>query len=127
MFNFLKKRYDTPIESRNYSKLYLALSAILFLGTMYSVVDEVTVRRPWKDYQKQYRDTAVVRFTQRLQDAIAAFDSAGYTEAKKNLDAVLEKHQSVEYTSAVQSLRKVSEELLDAGKNYTFAKSKGTT
>jgi len=83
VFNFLKKRYDTPIEVRNYSKLYLALSAILFLGTMYSVVDEVTVRRPWKEYQKQYRDTAVVRFTQRLNDAIAAFDSAGYVIAKK--------------------------------------------
>jgi len=125
MFGFLKKRYDTPIETRNYSKMYLLFSAILFLGTMYSVVDEVTVRRPWKGFQNQYRDTAMIRFTQRMNDAIASFDSAGYLEAKKTFDEIATKQTSTEYKTATMQLAKVKEDLLDAARNYTFAKSRG--
>jgi len=125
VFGFLKKRYETPVEARNYSKLYLVLSGILFLGTMYSIVDEVTVRRPWKEYQNAYRDTAIVRFTNKMNDAVAMFDSAGYLEAQKTYMEIETKLSSAEYRSAGEQLELVKEELVDASRDYTFAKSLG--
>jgi mono/diheme cytochrome c family protein len=125
MLNFFKKRYNTPIEIRNYSTMYLVFSLVLFLATMYSIIDEVTVRRPWKDYQNNYRTLALQKFTAKMEEATAMFDSAGFVEAQKNLIAIEAKQQSDEYTSATAKLEQVKEALLDASRNYTFAKSKG--
>jgi mono/diheme cytochrome c family protein len=55
MFGWFKKRYETPIEHRNYSTLYAMLSLVLFLGTLGAVYNEVDSRRPWKEYQEEYR------------------------------------------------------------------------
>ncbi|MBM4166457.1 MAG: c-type cytochrome [Ignavibacteria bacterium] len=123
MFSFFKKRYNTPIEVRNYSTVYFVLSTILFLGTMWSVVDEVTVRRPWKEYQNEYRRVAVQRFTQLRDDAIAAFDSVGYVEAFASFRETEKKLQSREYINAVQSFALIKDSLVDASRNFTFAKS----
>ena len=114
MLNFFKKRYNTPIEIRNYSTMYLVFSLILFLATMYSIVDEVTVRRPWKDYQNQYRTLALQRFMQKMDEAKVMFDSVGYIEAEKNFALVEAKLKSDEYIKATTYLEQVKEELLDA-------------
>src|SRR5688572_20328087 len=55
MVGWFKKRFQTPIERRNYGKLYAGLSLMLFLGTFWAVVNENVQRRPWKDYQEQYQ------------------------------------------------------------------------
>ena len=39
-----QKRAETPVENRNYSTFYLVFSGLLFLSTLWAVVDEVVVR-----------------------------------------------------------------------------------
>jgi len=90
---------------------------------MWSVVDEVTVRRPWKEYQNEYRTLAVQRFTQLRDDAVAAFDSAGYNEALGLFLETEKKLQSEEYKNAVQRFAYIKDSLVDASRNFTFAKS----
>ena len=53
LFKFFVKRSEVPVEQRNYSKLYLVFAGLLFIGTMWSVLDEVTTRRPWKEFQER--------------------------------------------------------------------------
>src|SRR5260370_1273814 len=76
LFDSITKRADTPIESRDYGKLYLVLSGLLFIGTMWAVIDEISTRRPWKEYETQYFDLSVSRWQDKLKESQAAFDSA---------------------------------------------------
>lgn len=55
MFGWFSKRFDTPIENRNYSVLYAMLSLALFVFTLGAVYNEVDSRRPWKEYQEDFR------------------------------------------------------------------------
>ena len=85
LFGFFTKRADTPIESRDYGKIYLLLSGLLFIGTMWAVIDEISTRRPWKEYQEQYFALSEQKWQERLKEAEAAFDSAAYRDAEKAL------------------------------------------
>src|SRR5687768_3790869 len=69
MVGWFKKRFQTPIERRNYGKLYAGLSLMLFLGTFWAVVNENVSRRPWKDYQEDFAalKSRVIKY--KLNDA----------------------------------------------------------
>ena len=67
---------EIPVESRNYSKLYLIFSAVLFLGTVWSVWDEVKVRRPWKVHQARYQELFVLKLDSLRRAAAEGIDSA---------------------------------------------------
>ena len=62
MASYFKKRFDTPVETRNYATYYILFSAFLFIGTIWSIWDEVDTRRPWKDYQVEYYDMLASRY-----------------------------------------------------------------
>ncbi len=123
-FNFITKRGDTPVETRDYGKIYFALSAILFIGTMWAVLDEVTTRRPWKDYQAEYFTLSEQKWKDRLQQAIANVDSATLNTLQEELKAAQAKLQTPEYKNAAAQSDKIDNELLDANRDYTFAKSR---
>ncbi len=123
-FDFITKRAETPVESRDYGKIYFALSAILFIGTMWAVLDEVTTRRPWKEYQDEYYTLSEQKWNERLQQAIANVDSATLNALQDELKAAQAKLQSPEYKNAATQSDKIDNELLDANRDYTFAKSR---
>ncbi len=75
-FSIFSKRAEIPIESRDYGKVYLLLSALLFLGTMWAVVDEISTRRPWKETEEQYFALNKQGWENKLKEAEASFDSA---------------------------------------------------
>ena len=91
LLQFFTKRSDTPIESRDYSKIYLALSALLFIGTMWAVLDEVTTRRPWKEYQEQYFKLSAQKWNERLTQEVSSFDSTTYQQLKSEYDSAQSK------------------------------------
>ncbi|MBI3195241.1 MAG: c-type cytochrome [Ignavibacteriae bacterium] len=124
LFDLLSKRANTPVETRDYGKIYFALSALLFLGTMWAVLDEVTTRRPWKEYQDAYYTLSEQKWNERLQQAYANFDSAAYNELQKELEAAQARLESSEYKIASAEILKIDEQLLDANRDYTFAKSR---
>ena len=76
LLDFFAKRADTPIETRDYGRIYLVLSGLLFLGTMWAVVDEISTRRPWKEMQEEYFTLSQQKWEERLKQAEASFDSA---------------------------------------------------
>ena len=123
MFNFFSKRAETNVESRNYSNIYLILSGLLFIGTMWSVVDEISTRRPWKEYQAEYFKLSEQKWNQRLNDESAAFDTAAYAQLKNELNEAEAKLHSPEFVNAEKEINSIDEELLDVNRAYTFAKS----
>ncbi len=119
------KRYNTPIEQRNYSTYYLVLSGLLFLGTMWAVVDEIATRRPWKNYQKDYFAMADTLVQQRIDQAAAELDSSALHQAQVELQALEDSLEGAPYKSAVAAFATISQELIDETREYQFAKSRG--
>jgi len=125
LFDKITKRAETPIEHRSYGGVYLLLSGLLFVGTMWSVVDEVSTRRPWKEYQDQYLTLSEEGWKTSLEDARFELDSTELMEligARDSLAAII---TSAPIVSAARSVDEVDHQLLDANRAVTFAKSKG--
>jgi cytochrome c2 len=125
IFDRVTKRSETPIEQRKYGGIYLVLSGLLFVGTMWSVIDEVSTRRPWKEYQSQYLGLSRAGWEEKLAEERASIDSAallGLVARRDSLDAVLASPAIAEAEAEVDRL---DHELLDAAREVTFAKSKG--
>ncbi|MDB5035564.1 MAG: putative octahem cytochrome c [Chlorobi bacterium] len=59
MIGWFNKRFGTSIEERNYGALYAGFSLLLFLTTLWAVYNEVDGRRPWKEYQADFRELKV--------------------------------------------------------------------
>ncbi len=124
LFQFFTRRAQTPVEARDYGKIYLLLSLLLFIGTIWAVVNEVTTRRPWKDYQDRYLTLSEQKWNDRLKDAYSSFDSAAYQQLKVELNSAEAALQSKEYMEAKSGINTIEEQLLDASRDFTFAKSR---
>jgi mono/diheme cytochrome c family protein len=124
IFEYFNKKAATAVETRNYGPIYFALSALLFVGTMWAVLDEVSTRRPWKDVQEQYYKLSIEKWEQRMNDATAAIDSSSLADAKKTLDSANAAMQSPAFKALDDQIYDVGGKLIDANRNYTFAKSK---
>ncbi|HEY4613134.1 MAG TPA: c-type cytochrome, partial [Bacteroidota bacterium] len=119
-----EEKQEIPVENRDYSRLYLIFSGLLFLGTMWAVWDEVKVRRPWKDYQDGYREMLVQRLDSLRLAAEQEIDSAtvaGLQEQKAKMLAAME---SDEYRSAVSGKNALLGELDIATREWRFARSR---
>lgn len=88
MISWFKKRFNTPVEERNYGPLYAGLSLLLFLGTLWAVYDEVEVRRPWKDYQKEFRELRVRVLQQRGREVLRKMNREDLSGINRELSAV---------------------------------------
>jgi cbb3-type cytochrome oxidase cytochrome c subunit len=120
-----EKRSETPIEERNYSGYYLVFSGLLFVGTMWAVVDEVSTRRPWKDHQKEYYELLSGRVKEQLDFTRMYVDSAALAEQTTALRAAEDSMRSSVYLDLVSRHSETLEELIDANREYQFAKSRG--
>jgi mono/diheme cytochrome c family protein len=100
MFGWFKKRLDTPIERRNYGKLYAGLSLLLFLGTLWAVSDEVTSRRPWKDFQEEFKEvkTRVLKF--KLREVSQEVSKDALKAALKDVAKIEHEMQGAKFQAA---------------------------
>jgi cytochrome c2 len=119
------KRAHIPIESRNYSVYYLVFSGLLFLGTVWAVVDEVSTRRPWKDYQREYRTMLVQKVQEQLNEEIAYFDSLSYYEIAGQVQAAQDSMRTPHYQALQREYTRVLEDIVESTREYQFAKSRG--
>ena len=126
MFEYFKKRSNTPIEDRNYSLHYLVLAGILFLSTMWVVVDQAFSRAPWKEHQKDF-------YGQLKANADSLNEVADKNLEKPRTAKQLEKIQaelasakdalfSDEYVNLEQTLEIKEKELLDWTTKWRFAR-----
>jgi mono/diheme cytochrome c family protein len=125
LFSLFSRRAETPIETRNYGRIYLILSALLFLGTVWAVVDEISTRRPWKEYEDQYFTLSQQKWQAKLQEAQGAFDSATYNQLNGQLKEAEAKLNSPDVQKFQKEINDIDEALLDVNRDYTFAKSRG--
>lgn len=119
-----KKRAKTPIEQRNYATYYLVLSALLFLGTAWAVLDEVLVRRPWKEYQREFSDLHVEVLQAAHQTALARVDSSRLLELQLQLVDAQKLLGSLDYLQAQERLKNLRSKLMDATREWQFARSR---
>ena len=119
------KRGHIPIESRNYSLYYLLFSGVLFLGTMWAVVDEVATRRPWKEEQKEFYRLMVSKVRENVDQAIAEFDSATYLELYAEVATAQDSMNGPIYKATLSEYNATLEQLIDENREYQFAKSRG--
>ena len=121
----VKQRSQIPIEQRNYSVHYMVFAGLLFVATMWAVVDEVSSRRPWKDVQRQYRKVAAAKVQERLDQSIADLDSTSLSEAAARLQAAQDSVRGPVYRTALGAYNGVLEDLIKENRKYQFAKSRG--
>lgn len=120
-----EKRAHVPIEQRNYSTYYLVLSGLLFLGTMWAVVDEIATRRPWKHYQKDFYRAADTLIQKRIEQAASEIDSSALAEARAALQAAQDSLSGNRYRATLKEFERTAEDLINETREYQFAKSRG--
>ncbi|MBF8247511.1 MAG: hypothetical protein HW374_311 [Bacteroidetes bacterium] len=119
-----EERSIIPVEKRNYAVYYIVFSGILFLGTIWSVLDEVKTRRPWKEYQSGYFELAASRLDSLRQLALQEIDSAQVVELRKTVDTALAALRSEEYQKALSERMELSKALDLAIREWRFARSR---
>jgi mono/diheme cytochrome c family protein len=121
---FFKKRTVTPIEERNYASIYIIFSALLFLGTVWAVVDEVKVRRPWKEYQREFYEIGVKKLEEQYAEALSRVDSAKYQSIQIELARAQAALEGAEYQEALKTAEKLRIRLDEATRDWRFARSR---
>jgi mono/diheme cytochrome c family protein/uncharacterized coiled-coil protein SlyX len=119
-----KKRAQIPIEGRNYALIYLLFSGLLMLGTVWAVVDEVSIRRPWKEYQRDFHSYAEKNLHDRYIAALSQVDSSKYHDLQKDSTAAEQAFQSEDYSNAVLTLNKLERDLDEVTRNWRFSRSR---
>ncbi|MCI0707751.1 MAG: c-type cytochrome [Ignavibacteriae bacterium] len=119
-----EEKPNIPVEQKDYSKLYLIFSAILFLGTAWAVWDEVKVRRPWKDYQEGYQQLLVEHLDSLRAAAESELDSATVVDLNAQRDKAVADLQSEEYQEAVSQKNVLLKDLDLATREWRFARSR---
>lgn len=120
----LEQRARIPVEQRNYAGFYLAFSALLFLGTVWAVWDEVRIRRPWKEYQTAYYETLYARLDSLKRTALGEIDPEEIARLEANERAAKDALKNDEYREAVEKKNALLEELDVATREWRFARSR---
>jgi mono/diheme cytochrome c family protein len=113
-----------PDEERSLSRTFFVLSLILVVASLYTVLDETFVRRPWKRYQTAFYELEYERLRADLQGKEEALlPTRGDLEAKlQQARAALE--GKAEYRKARDELERVRNRLADLSQEQQFAKSR---
>ena len=120
----LEKRAETPVELRSYGTYYLIFSALLILGTLWAVVDEVKVRRPWKEYQSKYYELAAFKLDSLSAASLSEVDSTQAAALKQTLDSTEVGLKLPEYTNAVEQKEVLLKQLDVVTTNWRFSRSR---
>ena len=125
-------RYDIPVEKRPYGILFFIFALILAAGTLWTVADEVVVRRPWKRYQREFNNYES-RMVQAKRDSLqAALDSKeeGLPEGERKgtLQQQVDEtrralKQNPDYLRDKSELEKLDEVMFKVNRKYQFTKS----
>jgi mono/diheme cytochrome c family protein len=113
-----------PDEERSLSRTFFVLSLILVAASLYTVVDETFVRRPWKGYQTTFYELEY----DALRAALQAREE-DLQPTRKDLEARIQQAQAAlagnaQYRKAREDLEQVRTRLADVLQEQQFAKSR---
>jgi mono/diheme cytochrome c family protein len=113
-----------PDEERSLSRTFFVLSLILVLASLYTVVDETFVRRPWKGYQATFYELEYDQLRADLQaKEEALLPTRGDLEAKIQ-QARMAIEANPQYRQTREELERVRNRLADLLQEQQFAKSR---
>jgi cytochrome c1 len=124
MFGWFRKRFKTPIEERNYGVLYATLSLLLFIGTLWAVQNEVAGRRPWKDYQEQFKNLKVRVLNKMGRDASSKYNKDQFRAIRDTIRTLNHELHEGEAATALHRIDKINEEIRDVSQARANLKSK---
>ncbi|MBI3006636.1 MAG: c-type cytochrome [Ignavibacteriales bacterium] len=119
-----ERRAKIPVENRDYAVFYIVFSGILFVGTVWSVWDEVRTRRPWKDYQAEFYQLSSEKLDSLRLASLQEVDSTQVLELQAILKKAEESLTSEEYRKAVADKDQLSRDLDIATREWRFARSR---
>lgn len=123
MFRWFKERLHTPIEHRDYGMMYAILAGLLFLFTLGVLVNEISSRRPWKEYQENYRDLRVKALKKQLSEAkkgVSKKELKNRVSKMRKLDKKLNSNSIIE---AKNSVDKITREVITISKKRADIKA----
>ena len=120
----LEQRARTPVEQRSYGMFYVVFSGILFLGTVWAVWDEVSVRRPWKEYQDTYYKSLYAQLDSLKQSALDEVDSAEVADLQSAVEKAEQALEDEAYVEAVGKKNELLKELDVSTREWRFARSR---
>jgi mono/diheme cytochrome c family protein len=113
-----------PDEERSLSRTFFVLSIVLVIASLYTVVDETFVRRPWKHFQTTFYE---LEYNQLRADLQAKDEALLPTQG--DLAVKIQQAQAVldgdaQYRKAREELERVKNRLTDMSQEQQFAKSR---
>jgi mono/diheme cytochrome c family protein len=113
-----------PDEERSLSRTFFVLSLILVVASLYTVVDETFVRRPWKRYQTTFYELEYDQLRAELQAKEEALLPSQGDLATKIRQAQAALDGNAQYRKAREELERVKNRLADVLQEQQFAKSR---
>jgi mono/diheme cytochrome c family protein len=113
-----------PDEERSLSRIFFVLSLILVLASLYTVVDETFVRRPWKRYQATFYELEYDQLRADLQAKEEALLPTQGELATKIQQARGVLDGNAPYHRAREELARLKNRLADVSQEQQFAKSR---
>jgi mono/diheme cytochrome c family protein/predicted nuclease with TOPRIM domain len=113
-----------PDEERSLSRLFFVFSAILVVASMYAVIDETFVRRPWKRYQSRFYELEYDKLRAELtakEAALAPMQESLETRLRQARDALA---NDAAYQRAKAEVERLRNRLADLSQEQQFAKSR---
>jgi mono/diheme cytochrome c family protein len=113
-----------PDEERSLSRTFFVLSLLLVVATLYTVVDETFVRRPWKRYQASFYTLEYDQLRAALQAKEEALLPTQGELASKIQPARAALEGNEQYRKAREEVERVKTRLVDLLQEQQFAKSR---
>lgn len=127
MFGYFKRRSETPIEDRDYSKHYFIMASILFLSTMWVVIDETFTRAEYKSFQKDFYNQLVDWTDEAVQKADADLNKprtlAQLEKVQASLEAAKEAMFSEDYIGLTKEFEVIETKITNVSKDWRFARA----
>lgn len=125
-------RSETPVEKRPYGAYFFVFALILALGTLWAVADEVIVRRPWKDIQRDFNQYEHNMVAARRDSLLAALETEEQSSDPSQTRAGLSQQLAgmrealagnAEYYALQSELKDRDFDLFKVNRKYQFTKS----
>lgn len=127
MIMIFKQRRLIPVEDRRYGTVFVVCAALLAVTTVWVVVDEVWLRRPWKAYQKEFNELELQKAVVELRNAEQTFQSmevqSRYSELQHNLQSAEAALEDDKYRRLTKELEEIESHIAELSRKLQFTRN----
>ncbi|MBI3194790.1 MAG: c-type cytochrome [Ignavibacteriae bacterium] len=127
MIRIFKQRRLIPVEERRYGAIFVVSAVLLAVTTVWAVIDEVWVRRPWKEFQNEFHKLDLQKAEDELRQTQEKFESeevqARYTDIQQQLRGAETALESEEYQKSFKELENIKAQIAEIAQELQFTRS----